>query len=291
MGCQRALKHFFKSSAFKIILGIVLIILGVLLYTSINQNGNIFSNAISFVTKPAQKALWYVSNSTFDFAYQLQEKEKLLEENESLKKQLSDLRNITVDYYDVKRENAKLMKYYDLKKSNTSLKFVSAAVVGKDPTEFFGDFVIDKGSSSGISVNDLILTENGVVGRVSQINSHLSRVRTILSPDSKIGVINVRTGETGVISGEIMLSAKNLTRMIFISSQNRVQPGDIIVTSGTSGMYPKNMKLGKVVSVDYDSHDSSYYAVIEPFEKVKEVTDVFVITDFQGKGQFNFSPN
>jgi len=77
---------------------------------------------------------------------------------------------------------------------------------------------------------------------------------------------------------------ENLTRMIFIPAQSNIKIGDIIATTGLSGMYPKNLKLGKVKSIDYDSHECSYYAVIEPFENLKYVRDVFVITDFEGKG-------
>lgn len=264
---------------------------GVILYTSANPNGNVISDAISFATTPMKKALWYVSNSAFDFAYQLEEKEKLKEENESLKKQISELRDTTADYYNVKHENARFAKYYEFKKSDSSLKFVSASVVGKDPTEIFGDFVIDKGSSSGVSVNDTVITENGLVGRVCRVNINSSRVKTVLSPDCKMGVINTRTCDSGVISGEIKLSSENLTRMTFIPAQNGMQSGDIIVTSGVSGMYPKNFKIGQVKSIDYDNYSSSYYAVIEPFEKIKEVRDVFVITGFQGKGEIKLSEN
>ncbi len=279
------MKYFFRSSAFKIILGTVLIISGVILYTSVNPNGNVFSNTISLASSPLQKAMWHVSTSAFDFAYQIEEKEKLKEENESLKKQISELRDTTVDYYNLKHENARFAKYYEFKKSDNSLEFVSASVMGKDPAEIFGDFIIDKGSKSGISLGDTVITENGLVGRVCQVNFNSSRVKTILSPDSKIGVINTRTCDSGVISGETKLSSENLTRMAFIPAQSGMQKGDIIVTSGISGMYPKNLKVGQIKSIEYDNYDSSYYAVMEPFEKIKNIRDVFVITDFQGKGE------
>lgn len=272
-------------------MGTVLIISGVVLYTSANQNGNFFSNTISFATEPMQKALWYVSTPIFDFAHQIEEKEKLKEENESLKKQISELRDTTVDYQNLKHENARFAKYYEFKKSDNSLKFVSASVVGRDPTEFFGDFIIDKGSRAGITLNDTVITENGLAGRVCQVNVSSSRVKTILSPDSKMGVVNIRTCDSGIISGEIKLSSENLTRMTFIPAQSGMQEGDIIVTSGTSGMYPKNIKVGQIRSIEYDNYNSSYYAVIEPFEKTKEVRDIFVITDFKGKGEVKYFEN
>ena len=84
------------------------------------------------------------------FSYQFEEKEKLYQENENLKSELNHQRDITVDYYNIKRENERFKKYYDIKESDNSLKFVSASVIGRDQTDIFGDFVLDKGKSSGI---------------------------------------------------------------------------------------------------------------------------------------------
>ena len=50
-------------------------------------------------------------------------------------------------------------------------------------------------------------------------------------------------------------------------------------------MYPKNLLLGKIKSLEYDSYDASSYAIIEPFEKIGSIQDVFVVIGFQGKGE------
>ena len=77
--------------------------------------------------------------------------------------------------------------------------------------------------------------------------------------------------------------------MNFIPAQSSMSQGDILVTSGLSGMYPKNLKLGKIRSIEYDDYESSYYAIVEPFENIEKIKDVFVITDFQGKGEITLS--
>ncbi len=281
------LKYFLKSTSFKIIFGILLIISGIVLYSASNLNNNIFSDALNYATEPLEKALWYVSGSARDFSYQFEEKEKLKEENELLRKQVNDLRDTTVDYYDLKKENARFKKYYGIKESNKSLRFVSASVIGRNPTEVFGDFVIDKGTNSGVSVNDAVITENGMVGKICEVSAVSARVKTIFSPDSQVGVLNLRTGDSGIISGGVDQAANNLTKMIFIPAQSDMQPGDMVVTGGASGMYPKNLKVGTLKSIEYDSYEAFYYALIEPFENIKEIRDVFVITDFNGKGVIN----
>lgn len=281
------MKDFFKSTAFRLFLGIILIISGTIFYIFFNPDNNFVGNTLSSVTVPVQKAVSYVSDGVFEFFYMFEEKEALKSENEALKKSIGEMREITADYYNVKRENARFAKYYDLKKDNTSLKFVSAASIGTSAGNYSGDFIIDRGSKDGISRGDVVITENGVVGCVSRVNYNSSCVKTILSAGSNIGAVDCVTGDSGVISGGAEMSQNNLTKMKFIPAQSQMKLGDIVLTGGLSGMYPKNLKIGSVKSIEYDNYESSFYAVIEPFENIKSVKDVFVITDFKGKGEMS----
>ena len=265
-------------------MGVTLILSGIFFYTSISVENGIL-DTVNHITIPFQKISSDISNSAKSFLFQRKKVYELELEIENLENEILDLRNKIVDYYDTKKENAQYAKYYDLKKENDSLKFVSASVVGRDPGEFFGNFIIDHGSNSGISVNDAVITEKGIVGCVSHVSANSGRVKTVLSPDVKIGAIDKMSLDGGVISGNIKLADQNLTRLTLIPSQNNIKSGDFVVSSGLSGMYPKNLLLGKIVSLEYDNYDASNYAVVEPFEKVKEIQDVFVVIGFQGKGE------
>ncbi|MBR0423651.1 MAG: rod shape-determining protein MreC [Clostridia bacterium] len=282
---------FFKSNQFKVLLGVILIACGIIIYSTVNTEENVLANTVSYISVPLQKSFSNLSNSAHDFDYYFKEKDELKDENEKLKKEISELRDTVIDYYDVKRENARFAKYYEFKNLNKSFQFVSAAVIGSSPGDFLGEFVIDCGYKSGISVNDAVITENGMIGVISQVNSVSSKVKTILSPKANIGALNSRTGENGIVNGATEKIRDNLTKMKFVSAQSDLQNGDIVSTSGLSGMYPKNLKIGKILSVDYDDYESSYYATVEPFENIKDIKYVFVVTDFQGKGELNIDLN
>lgn len=280
------MKSLFKSKTSKIVISMLLLVVSFMVYTFFKPN-NIFSNVFSLSLLPFQKMFWTISNSSSNFSYMIQEKSDMKNEIESLKKEVSQLRDKVIDYNSVQRENERLIKYYDFKKDNESLKFVSASVIGVDTLDIFRNFTIDKGTDSGLSKNDIVITENGVVGCIYELNALCAKVRTILSPEVKIGVIDIESNESGMIIGQPELASNNLTRMSFIPSQNSMKPGDIVSTTGLSGMYPKNLKLGKIQSVKYDNRESSYYAIIEPFENLKNIKDVLVVTDFHGKGLIN----
>lgn len=278
------MKEFFTSNGFKLFIACVLIGTGICILSFV-PGANIIPSVIDFVMSPMQKLASDVTNIAVEV---LPKKEKNADEYEEeikkLKTEIRRMRTIMVDYYDVKRENAQYLKFYKFKKQNKTLDFKMASVISKDPNELFYGFTLDKGRSDGISVNDPVITENGLIGRVIFVNSHSCKVKTILSPDYKIGIIDKATGDSGVIIGKKSLADQNETTMMYISSQNKMQVDDIVVTTGLGGICPRDLPVGKVKEIKNDDYDSSFYAVIEPFDDIKSIIDVFVVTGFQGKG-------
>lgn len=279
------MKNFFKSAAFKLILIVVTVLLLLLAYTKIFPNNNFIENGISYITVHFQRGVAWIFDKSGDYSHQFHEKEELKNENERLQTEISRLRDKTVDYYNLKEENESLKKLYDMKDVDEGLSFVKAMVIGKGDTLDSGNFAIDRGSDDGISVGDAVITEKGFVGSVCKVNACSSLVRTVLSADCKVGVIGTESREDGVLSGNLNFSKDGLTRMAFISAQSPIKIGEIVATEGIGGMYPKGLKIGKVIKTSYDDRDSFYYAVVEPFQNVKEVKNVYVINNFRNKGK------
>ena len=111
------------------------------------------------------------------------------------------------------------------------------------------------------------------------------KVKTILSPDTKAGAVDKQTSDSGIISGSTSLCDDNLTSLNKLSEDNKIKVGDIIVTSGTGGVYPKNLVIGKVKEIKYNSYDISRYAVVEPYEDIRDITTTAVITSFDTQGE------
>ena len=263
---------------FKALIITLIVVLTVSVF-SLGEN-SVISSAINGFTKGLFQVSASATASADTATY-----EELKSENEKLRKENAQLREQLIDYYDTKAENDRLWKYYDLKKQNPSYKIQPANVIKRDTNDDFYAFTLDVGSSNEVSVNDPVITENGLVGWVRQVDLTTCKVKTILSPDTKAGAIDKQTNDSGIISGSTSLCDDNLTSLNKLAEDNKIKEGDIIVTSGTAGVYPPNLIIGKVKEIKYNSYDISRYAVIEPYEDIREITSEAIITSFDTQGE------
>lgn len=211
--------------------------------------------------------------------------QELRDEVDRLKTENAELRTQLSDYLDTKKENARLSKLLDIKKDNPSCKMTPANVIKRDANDDFYAFTLDVGTAKGVSVNNPVITENGLIGWVCQADAATCKVKTILSPDTKTGAQDKQSGDNGIINGSATLCDKNRTAMTKLAENHKVKKGDMIVTSGTGGVYPGGLLIGEVESVEFNSYDASRHAVIKPYEDIRTVSTAAVITDFKSKGE------
>lgn len=274
------MKDFFESTKVKIFLSVLLVLIMLSVFTR-NVENNVVSSSVNTLTYGISKVSAAATQKNapgMSYDELKSEYEKLSEENRELRARL-------VDYYDVKEENVRLWKFFGLKKEHSDYTLIPAIVLRRDVNDEFYSFTIDKGTSSEISTGDPVMGENGLIGWISEADVNTAKVVTILSPRTGIGAADSATKDTGIIKGSAKYADSNLTTFAKLSSANKVQPGDIITTTGISGQYPKGLVVGEVKEIGYDTYDSSYYAVVAPYDPIKTIIDVAVITDFDGQGE------
>ena len=279
------MKDFFKTSSFRVLLIAVVVLLGLIIYTA-TAGGSFLASLLGFVSSPMQSIATDVTGNVTEFldldGYSKDELKELVGVLQEEKAQLEDQ---LVDYETLKQENDQLKTQLGLEEEEPENELRAASVIGRDPNDVFYGFSIDQGTLSGVTQGAPVITDKGLVGVVTQAYATTSKVACLLSEDVQVAAWPPKRQESGVITSDIATAGTGLLRLSYLSGSTQVQEGDIITTSGEGGSYPQGLKIGTVQSVEKSENDISQYAVIRPFEDLTTVKEVFVITDFPGKGE------
>lgn len=278
------MQKFLKSWYFKVLCGLAVLAVAMMIRAAASGSTDIFfSQAVSVISQPFLKFSTSVTNSVNDFLDRFVRTEELYLENEDLKAQLQEANEKLVEYESIKRENEQFREFLELKETNPDYDFETATVIGRDSTNRFGSFTIDKGSLNGIEVADPVITSDGLVGIVWEVGLTYAHVRTVLDISVEVGVYSITTRDSGIVTGDISLSSDGLCKLKYLPKNSGISAGDLVVTSGIGGVFTKNLVVGTVKSVEIDSNGLSLSATITPAADILNVTDVLVIKYFNGQ--------
>jgi rod shape-determining protein MreC len=214
------------------------------------------------------------TGDTLDAKGQLKD---LRNENDALRQQNVDLQARVRDDAQL-RAQAKLNETAQL----TDNAPVTARVSGVDPNLWFDQVTIDKGSSSGVRLNQAVVTGQGLVGKVTFVWPSGAIVTLITNHDTEVGGTVAETGVRGLVA----VDNGHPTTLVLdsLSSQDVVKAGDTVVTSGTLSKvgrfpspYPRNIPIGRVTRVDNAGQDDQQ-AHIVPFANLRRLDLVEVLT-------------
>lgn len=264
------------------VLTTTLIVLVVIAVFTAARGESIFAEFISWLSAPFQQTTAELSEELNGGSNK--SKSELIKENNELHSEINSLISQVIDYDAIKKENEMLKKYYGIKENNPGYEIAVASVIRRDPNDDFYGFTIDKGSRDDVSLNDPVITDNGLVGWISEVNVTTSKVTTLLSPEAKVGAIDKKTQDSGIATGNVVHSDDGQLVLSVISADNTIKEGDIVLTTGVGGVYPADLVIGKVTSLQYDRYDTTPYAVLQPYEDLRSINDVVVITSFEGQG-------
>lgn len=280
------MKEFFHSVKFKVLICLAALLLGLMAYAAVTLGTETPPEQIvGTLLYPFTTAANAVSDGVSGFIDKLVNADVYKAENESLKSQLTELYKKTKDYNTLEEENAQLREILGLKEKNPDFIFSeSCSVIARNANDIYGGFTIGSGKTSGISLNDPVVTSAGLVGRVTSIADNYAKVTAVISPEVNVGVYSVRSKVTGVIENTVESAQDRMCLMSGILKDADIAVGDVIFTSGKSGLFPDDLMVGTVVEIYDDPNGLSKHALVKPAVDVFNVTTMFVITDFDGKG-------
>ena len=278
------MRFFFRSRKFKIILAVFAALVAVSVACAV-IGGTMApqANIVGTITAPFRSLATSISGAVSDFIGTYTEGEELSLKNAELESEIAELREKIADYEKVTSENSFYKDYLEIKDKNPSFKFAPATLISRDKEDPYKGFVINKGTVNGISANDPVITDMGLVGFISETGLTTSKVATVLSPELSAGALDNRTNDSGVLSGSVELASNGRTRFYNLSRSCNIAVGDYVVTSG-EGIFPSGLLIGTIQAIGSDKYNTSIYAEIKPFVDLDAVKSVMVITEFDGQG-------
>ncbi len=278
--------RFLKSTAFKIFAVVAAALLAGSVFAVLSRSGSSpLTSVTSFVFGPVSRLSSYVAAEFSKIPISFKSSSTLAKEVDALKKQVDNLTDQLVELEQLRNKNALYQEFLEIKEAHADYVFAEAAIIGRDAADNLGTFTLNKGSTADISVNDPVIYGKYLVGVVSSVTPTQCTVNTVLNPKVNVSAYEVRTRDLGFVTSTVSLAQEGYCHMPGLSSSTAVTAGGIVCTSGVGGIFPRDLIIGNIVDVVDGTVDISASAIIEPGIDFAAITDVFIITSFDGQTQ------
>jgi rod shape-determining protein MreC len=157
-------------------------------------------------------------------------------------------------------------------RDRANLKTTAAEIIAAGASPDFQTLTIDKGASDGVSADMAVIAPAGVVGRIVMPSARAAKVQLLIDRNAAAGALIERSRAQGVVTGV----GENRLLMNYVSEVSDVVVGDLVVTSGIDGIYPKGYVIGQIESVEKSG--SSYKAItVKPAVDFTSIEEVLVV--------------
>lgn len=185
--------------------------------------------------------------------------EEVLVENQQLRNQIQSLQD-QQRQWDQDRESLEgLTQILELQKSTTA-QSITAEVIYHTRPQFFGTFIINKGASEGLQIDQPVITTQGVIGRVWSVGSHQSKILPVDAPNIGMAVYLSASKSSGILQGR----SNNMAELLYLRSETSVQTGESIFTSGLDNIYPRGLLVGFVKEIRSEGGASRIFVQLAP---------------------------
>jgi len=257
---------------------IVLLLLFALVLMSLRtkqrKGVELFDALLMEISFPFQKAATLVIKTvqgTFQHYVFLVNLEK---ENRMLKEKIAQLQEENHRMNEIKLANERLRQLLQFREKN-SPSMIGAEVIGRDPSFWFKSVMIDKGERDGVKKGMAVISPRGVIGQVLKIAPHYATVLLITDYNSAVDCVVERSRAKAIVEGK----GENRCQLKYLLRAEEVAVGDVVITSGLGGNFPKGLMVGEVKKVDKKGHGVFQYAELVPSVDMTRLEEVFVVME------------
>lgn len=198
-------------------------------------------------------------------------------EVEQLRKQNGELRARLADLEEAKLQNDRVAALVGFAQKS-DLVGVGASIIGRSPDSWDGSILIDRGTVDGVREGMPVLADGGLLGQVVEVSGRSARVRLITDQRSGVASLVQRTRAVGVVRGSI----EGALSLDFVGAKQMPKVGDVVITSGMGGVYPKGIVVGDVTEVDAERGELFPRVKVVSRVALDKVEEVLVLTGRKG---------
>ena len=264
----------FEKARVFLVCGIAATALAILtaLFAAVGFTGPI-RGFLKTLAKPFEWCGTQVANAANGFVEVFTDYDRLVQENEELRRELATMKDQVQDDTVLKEENAWLKEHLDIADDAPELRLAEARVIARTVDNYSTVLTLNRGTVHGVKVNMPVITPDGVFGYVKEAGLDWCKVVSLLETVSSIGAYTERTGVFGVVQGDVNLRSQGLCSMTYVDKNAAPRIGDRVYTKGgAESNYPPDLLIGEVVSVKPD--DSGLVVEIRPAVDVESIDTV-----------------
>lgn len=234
-------------------------------YISYYRPGRIAISLIAPFQKASTSSIRFVRDIWRHYFYVV----NAAKENDNYQKALNKTFENNIQLKELKLSNSRLRSLLNFKKTITD-RVLSAEVVGKDPSPWFKTVLIDKGKNDGVETGMAVVVPKGIAGQITDVSSNYSKVLLIIDHNSAVDALVQNDRARGIIKGD----AAGQCFFKYVLRKHDIKTGDIVISSGLDGVFPKGLAVGYVSDVIKPKAGIFQEVTVTPyvdFEKLEEV--------------------
>lgn len=202
-------------------------------------------------------------------------------ENKQLKEKLAELTTLEYELQDLKEENDELRDLLDKTESLRDYNPIQATVIARSPERWVEEVTINKGKQHGVASNMAVITADGMVGKVHVASELTASVKLLTGFDqfNRISATISRKDEQDIFGliEEFDPKTDSLLFKIIQESDKKVEEGELVISSGKGGVFPKGLLIGTVTDVMPDQYGLTRTALVKPAANMHEIDHVIVV--------------
>lgn len=207
---------------------------------------------------------------------------ELQKENEALRQENEELSVTNNALLQEKHELTELRNLYQLDQTYADFPKTGCRIIAKENGSWYHSFVIDKGSEDGLSVDMNVLADGGLVGRITYIGRHWSRVQAVIDDNSNVSATVLSSQKNLIVSGNLTLYEEGTISFSELADpDDLVKVGDSVVTSNISDKYLPGILIGYISEIQTDPNNLTKSGRITPAVDFSRLDTVLVIQELK----------